>query len=92
MAMMRLLPMKCEFNAVAGLIAAAAILAGCDSDHSATQGSITATALNLPVPGRIRDISAIDPANVTATAIVNGVPVVLPVSYTHLTLPTILRV
>ncbi len=74
--------MKCEFYAVAGLVAAAAILAGCHSDHSETQGSLTATALNLPVPGRIRDISAIDPANVTATAIVNGVPVVLQRSNT----------
>lgn len=53
-------------------------LAGCDSEQSGDLvATISDTELTLPVPERIRSINALDPNNITATAIVNGVPATL---------------
>lgn len=66
----------------AGVLSCGLIISGCDGSDPADMptGSISSNELQLPLPGRIRSISAIDPADIVATAIVNGVPTTLQAS------------
>lgn len=64
----------------AGLLLCCLMVNACDSGDTAGSvhgASISGTELSLPLPERIRSISALDPANIEATAIVNGVQISL---------------
>ncbi len=62
------------------LLSCCLMVSACDSGDPAANvrsASISSTELSLPLPDRIRSISALDPNNIEATAIVNGVQISL---------------
>lgn len=59
------------------LLASSLMLVACEGDRgeNTSAGAVSTTSLSLPLPERIRAVSALDPTDVSAEAIVNGVTV-----------------